>query len=332
MARSLLLGGAGFIGLHLARRLLADAGAQVTIVDDFSRGRHDDELEAVAARPGVELVTADLTDADSLRALPRAWDEVYLLAAVVGVRPVMADPARVIRVNTLATLVALDWIEPPARVFFASTSEVYAGGVERGIVPVPTPESVPLAIEDVEHPRFAYAASKILGEAAAIHYGAARKLPCVIGRFHNVYGPRMGTDHVIPELCLRALGGEDPFRVYGAEQRRAFCHVGDAIDAIVALVRHPAAWSGIVNIGNDREETAIADLAALVLETAGRRPVIRREPAPGGSVSRRCPDLQRLRELTGVSPRISLRDGVRETFEWYRAQHQRQPMPGGAPA
>jgi len=330
MARCLILGGAGFIGLHLARRLLADGHARVTIVDDFSRGRDDDDFRAVARRREVEQVTADLTDPAALRGLPRDWDEVYLLAAVVGVRPVTADPARVIRVNTLAALNALEWIEPPARVFFASTSEVYAGGVGRGIVPVPTPETVPLAIESIEHPRFAYAASKILGEAAAIHYGAARKLRPVIGRFHNVYGPRMGTDHVIPELCLRALSGEDPFRVYGPEQRRAFCHVRDAVEAIVALMRGAPSFSGVVNIGNDGEEVGIGDLASLVLETAGRRPTIRSEPAPGASVARRCPDLRRLRELTGVVPRIPLTEGVRETFAWYRARHE--ATPSGAPA
>ena len=96
--------------------------------------------------------------------------------------------------------------------FFASTSETYAGGVSAGTVAVPTPEDVPLSVPDVAAPRFAYAASKILGEAAVIHTSRARARPSVIGRFHNVYGPRMGADHVIPELSLRALRREDPFR------------------------------------------------------------------------------------------------------------------------
>ena len=159
--RSLVLGGAGFIGVHLTRRLLAE-GHDVTVVDDFSRGRRDPELDAL----DVPVISADLTDAASFGALPRDHDHVYLLAAVVGVRNVERDPSRVVRINTLAVLNTLDWITAPQRLFFASTSEAYAGGVTAGVVPVPTPETVPLVIEDVTSPRFAYAISKMLGEAA----------------------------------------------------------------------------------------------------------------------------------------------------------------------
>ncbi|HWN15299.1 MAG TPA: NAD-dependent epimerase/dehydratase family protein, partial [Candidatus Dormibacteraeota bacterium] len=229
MARILVLGGAGFIGGHLAARLAAE-GHTLTLVDDLSRGRRDAALEALIARPNVTLVQADLTKAGALDGLPRQWEQVYMLAAVVGVRNVETDPARVVRVNTLSLIHLLDWMPGQGEVlFFASTSETYASGVAAGHVPVPTPESVPLGIPDVAAPRFAYAASKMLGEVAVIHTARARGLRAVIGRFHNVYGPRMGTDHVIPELSLRALRRDDPFRVFGSEQRRAFCHVSDAV-------------------------------------------------------------------------------------------------------
>ena len=208
MARALLLGGAGFIGAHLAARLLDD-GHAVTLVDDLSRGRRDAELESLAGR-GVVFMERDLTRPDALADLPRDWDHVYLLAAVVGVRNVERDPARVLRVNGLAVLHALDWLPGHGeRLFFASTSETYAGGVMAGALPVPTPEAVPLAVPDVAAPRFAYAISKIFGEAAVLHATRARGARCVVGRFHNVYGPRMGADHVIPELALRALAGDE---------------------------------------------------------------------------------------------------------------------------
>jgi UDP-glucose 4-epimerase/UDP-glucuronate decarboxylase len=217
----------------------------------------------------------------------------------------------------------LDWLTPDAgTLFFASTSETYAGGVSAGTVPVPTPEDVPLSVPDVAAPRFAYAASKILGEAAVIHTARARALQAVIGRFHNVYGPRMGADHVIPELSLRALRREDPFRVYGTDQRRAFCHVSDAVEAMVRLMTTPAASGRVVNIGNDTEETRIEDLASLVLREAGFAPSLERVPAPAGSVARRCPDIGRLRGLTGFVPKVSLEAGVRETFAWYRLRHE----------
>ncbi|MFF0767318.1 NAD-dependent epimerase/dehydratase family protein [Nonomuraea wenchangensis] len=308
----LLLGGAGFIGLHLARRLRAD-GHAVTVIDDFSRGRRDDELTAL----DVEVRSADLTDQASYAAIEPGWDQIYMLAAVVGVRNVEKDPARVIRVNTLSMMHLLDWLRPGDKLFFASTSEAYAGGVTTGLVPVPTAEDVPLVIEDVASPRYTYAISKMLGEAAVLHTARAKGFEAVIGRFHNVYGPRMGADHVIPELSLRAMRGEDPFRLYGADQSRAFCYVDDAVEAMVRLMAEPRAMGQIVHIGNDAE-TNIGDLAKLVLRIAEVSPAIDDVPAPAGSVARRCPDLTLLRELTGYEPRVALEEGVRRTFAWYQ--------------
>lgn len=321
MPRTLILGGAGFIGYHIALRL-AGEGHELTLVDDLSRGRRDREMESLCARPNVTLVQADLTRADALAGLAKRWDGVHMLAAVVGVRNVETDPARVVRTNTLALLHLLDWMAPESGVlFFASTSETYAGGVTAGTLPVPTPEDVPLSVPDVRAPRFAYAASKILGEAAVIHTARARGLRAVVGRFHNVYGPRMGADHVVPELSLRALRGENPFRLYGADQRRAFCYVSDAVEAILRLTASEPAWGQIVNIGNDSEETVIEDLARLVLREARFEPALERGPAPPGSVARRCPDISRLRALTGFVPKVSIEAGVRDTFAWYRDRH-----------
>jgi len=328
MARILVLGGAGFIGYHLASRL-AGEGHALTLVDDLSRGRQDAELQALCASPNVVLVQADLTRPGALDALPREWEQVYMLAAVVGVRNVETDPARVIRVNARSVLEVLDWLPGRGEVlFFASTSETYAGGVAAGVLPVPTSEDVPLSVPDVAAPRFAYAASKILGEAAVIHAARARGLPFVIGRFHNVYGPRMGADHVISELSLRAIKREDPFRLYGAAQRRAFCHVSDAVEAMTRLVAVEAAWGRIVNIGNDGEETTVENLLRLILRETRFEPAIQHLPAPAGSVDRRCPDLTRLRALTGFAPTVSLEAGVGETFAWYRGWWERE---GGRP-
>jgi len=317
--RALLLGGAGFIGLHLARRLVRD-GHEVTVVDDFSRGRRDADLDALRAH--LHVVPADLTDPAAYAGLPSGWDQIYLLAAVVGVRNVEQDPARVVRVNTLVAMNTVAWVAPGERVFFASTSEVYAGGVDAGVVPVPTAETVPTMISDITAPRFAYAASKLLGEAAFLHTARARGFEAVVGRFHNVYGSRMGADHVIPEMSLRARAGENPFRVPGADQHRAFCHVDDAVEAMVRLMAAPEAAGRIVHIGNDREEANIGDLARLILSVAGSPATVEASPAPRGSVHRRCPDLSLLRDLTGYEPKVPLEDGVRATYAWY-AEHGR---------
>jgi UDP-glucuronate decarboxylase len=316
--RVLILGGAGFIGHHLARHLADEGARTITLVDNMSRGRVDDDLAVLLERPSIQLLRADLTDPKAWAGLADAWDEVYMLAAVVGVRNVVTDPSRVIDVNTRAVLNMVDWLTPRAgTVFFASTSEAYAGAVS-GTIPVPTPEDVPLSIGAIENPRFAYAASKILGEAAVIHGARARRVPYVVGRFHNVYGPRMGFDHVVPELSLRALAREDPFKVYGLEQRRAFCYVTDAVEAMTRLMATPKAAGQIVNIGNDAEEVPIERLVDIVLRLAEFAPAIERRPAPAGSPSRRCPDISRLRALTGFAPKIDFESGVRQTFAWYR--------------
>jgi UDP-glucose 4-epimerase/UDP-glucuronate decarboxylase len=315
----LLLGGAGFIGLHLARRLVAD-NHMVTIIDDFSRGSRDHDLTMLRRHPSVAVRSADLTSAEEWASLGHGWDQIYLLAAVVGVRNVERDPARVVRVNSLTALHLLDWVrDNDGTVFFASTSEVYAGGVDAGIVPVPTAEDVPVMVADVAAPRFAYAISKLLGEAAFLHAARAKGVSAVIGRFHNVYGPRMGADHVIPEMLLRAMGGENPFVVRGSDQYRAFCYIDDAVEAMMRLTSTPEAVGQIVNIGDDTQVTKIADLASLVLGVCGESPRIETRPAPPGSVARRCPDLAKLRDLTGYEPKVPLAEGLRRTMEWYRA-------------
>lgn len=312
--RSVVLGGAGFIGAHLTARLLAD-GRDVTVVDDFSRGVHDGTMDRLRA-DGAHVVSGDLTRADVWSELGQDVDEVYHLVAVVGVRNVETDPLRCLRVNTLTTMRLVEWVPPGARVFFSSTSEVYAGGVTSGLVPVPTAEDALVVVPDPTAPRTAYAISKLWGEAAVAHAATARGFSWVTGRFHNVYGPRMGMDHVVPEMLARAAGGETPFRVWGADQTRAFCYVDDAVEAVVRLMSTAAAGGQTVHIGTPRE-TRVVDLASVVLAAVGVDPPMQPLPGPHGSVSRRCPDVSLLHRLTGHAPVVDLHEGVARTWRWY---------------
>ncbi|MFF0458793.1 NAD-dependent epimerase/dehydratase family protein [Streptomyces mexicanus] len=310
----LITGGAGFIGLHLARRLADDH--DVTLLDDFSRGRHDDELDDLRDR--VTLLTHDLT-LPVPASVPRDFDEVYHLAAVVGVVYSNEEPQRVLRTNLLSTIHLLDWFREldGATLCFASSSEAYAGSVTAGVAPVPTPEDVPLVVSDPTVARSSYGFSKIAGELLCRNYAQAYGFPLRMVRFHNVYGPRMGYEHVIPQFIERLLGGDDPFAIYGADQYRAFCYVTDAVEAIVGLTGLPTKEILLVNVGNDREEIRIGDLARVVFDVVGRHPALDVHPAPPLSPERRVPDLTRLRSLTGYEPRVDLREGVRRTYEWY---------------
>ncbi|MBW1600725.1 NAD-dependent epimerase/dehydratase family protein [Streptomyces sp. JJ66] len=317
----LITGGVGFIGLHLARRLADEH--DVTVVDDFSRGRRDAELDELRSR--VTLLAHDLTT-PLPAGMPRDFDEVYHLAAVVGVVYSNEEPQRVLRTNLLSTIHVLDWFKDlnGATLCFASSSEAYAGSVTAGVAPVPTPEDVQLVVSDPTVARSSYGFSKIAGELLCRNYAQAYGFPLRMVRFHNVYGPRMGYEHVIPQFIERLLGGADPFEIFGGDQFRAFCYVEDAVAAIVALTALPTKETLLVNVGNDREEIRIDELAHVVFDVVGRHPELDVHPAPPLSPERRVPDISLLRSLTGYEPRTDLREGVRRTHEWYLAARERR--------
>jgi UDP-glucose 4-epimerase/UDP-glucuronate decarboxylase len=326
MAKTLILGGAGFIGFHLAQALARQGEERVVLVDNLSRGARDAELrQLLRDHPQVSLRVGDLADPGTLAGLAERFDAVYLLAGMIGVRNVQRSPAEVLRTNARIILNTLDWLVRAGcgRLLFASTSEVYAGSVELGRAPVPTPEDVPATIHQVQHPRASYALSKLFGEAAVTH--TTRAVPCdaVIVRYHNVYGPRMGLDHVIPELMERIWQRHDPLPVYGLEQTRAFCYVSDAVAASIALMRCPLSDCPIVHVGHDGQELSIRELLEKLLALTGYHPTIDERPAPDGAVARRCPDISRLKALTGYRPSVDLDEGLALTWRWYRQQFER---------
>ncbi|MFE2051946.1 NAD-dependent epimerase/dehydratase family protein [Streptomyces sp. NPDC059459] len=313
--KTLITGGAGFIGLHLARRL--SATCDVTLLDDFSRGRSDTALSDLLGH--VDLVEHDLTTPVPDGLLADDFTEVYHLAAVVGVAESNDNPRRVLRTNLLTTVHLLDWLSgvTGATLCFASSSEAYAGSVEAGLAAVPTAEDVPLMLPDPTVARSSYGFSKIAGEVLCRTYARAHGFSLRMVRFHNVYGPRMGYDHVIPQFVERLLSGADPFEIHGADQTRAFCHVDDAVDAIIALTALPTKEPLLVNVGNDEEEIRIRDLARKVFDTLDRHPAVDVHPAPPLSPARRLPDVARLRELTGHRSKVGLDEGLRRTCAWY---------------
>lgn len=317
--RILITGGAGFVGYHLARALSEEEGDGVTILDNFSRGARDDELETLTERPNVEVVAGDLCEPETWDRLESDYDEVYHLAAVIGVRKVIERPVEVLRINALSTIHLLDWLVGGGgrRVLFSSTSEAYAWTQHFYELPIPTPEDTPLALTDLADPRSSYAGSKIFGELAVTQYCRAHEKPFVIVRYHNVYGPRMGNEHVIPELFQRARSGQDPLIVYSADHMRAFCYVSDAVAATVAAMRSAAAEGQTINVGDDREEITIGELAERLLLSANLQAAISPQEAASDPVKRRCPDLSRARALLGYEPRVSLEDGLKQTLAWY---------------
>lgn len=218
--RTLILGGTGFIGLQLARRLAQLIGRddELLLVDNFSRGRNDADVETFLGEyPSVRLIEADLMQPAAFESFKGAFDHVYLLASMLGVHRVETQPEVVMKTNTLIILNTLEWMvrSGSKRIFFSSTSENYAGGYDYNILAIPTAEDTPLVISDIRNPRFSYAVTKIWGEAACIFYGTKHGFSTMIGRYHNVYGPRMGFDHVVPQLTERILRGRTRCRFTG---------------------------------------------------------------------------------------------------------------------
>jgi nucleoside-diphosphate-sugar epimerase len=171
---------------------------------------------------------------------------------------------------------------------------------------VPTDESVPLSISDPKQVRWSYGASKLHGEVASFAAQAETGLPVVVGRFHNVYGPDMGTHHVIPDFVER--GRKGVFELYGSTQTRSFIYVTDAVAAVTAVA---ARGSGeVVNIGSP-DEVSMVDLARIIMDEAGWSGDIVEHPAPAGSVDRRAPDVSVLRRYVDVDAFVPLRQGIR---------------------
>ena len=318
MSKALVTGGAGFIGAHLAHRLV-ERGYHVDLVDDFSRGTNDAALASLSSSGNVRLLERDLRSPTALDEADDDYDILVHLAAIVGVANVAGRPYDVLLDNVSMTERALSLARRQRalqRFLFASTSEVYSGTLEHFGLTVPTPETTPLALPPLDRARTSYMLSKIYGEAMCHHAG----VPFTIVRPHNVFGPRMGLAHVIPELLQRAHGATDGrLEVFSVDHRRTFCYVDDAVEMIVRSLESPRCEGETLNVGTQTPEVAIGELAALVVDVVGKELEIVPLPTTPGSPARRCPDMTKTGDFTGYESRIGLEEGVSRTYDAYRA-------------
>lgn len=319
--RALVTGGAGFIGGHFTTRLLAE-GFAVDVVDDMSRGVDDALVASFRASPDVRVITADLRDPKSLAGLDDGYTHVVHFAALLGVQNVLDRPYAVLRENVAMLETALDLAaRQPAleRFVFPSTSEVYVGTLQNFELPLPTPESTPLAVSALDHPRTSYMLSKIYGEALVQHAG----LPFTIIRPHNVYGPRMGLRHVVPELLskihrLAKEGDGGELEVASPEHSRTFCYVDDAVELFFRLMTRTEGKNGTFNVGIEAPEVSILALAEKLAKTVGHTVTLRAGAVTPGSPSRRAPHMAHATKAAEYTGRVSLDEGLARTYAWYR--------------
>lgn len=320
--RFLVTGGAGFIGAALVRRLVRD-GHAVRVLDDVSRG---DESRLADVAGHVELRRADVRDADAVARAAAGVDTVVHLAAVNGTEHFYSNPELVLDVGVRGMLSVVDACRRHGvgHLVIASSSEVYQTPPS-----IPTDERAPLCVPDVMNPRYSYAGSKIISELIAINYGRTGFERVTIFRPHNVYGPDMGWEHVIPQLAIRARdavtrasAGKVRIAIQGdGTQTRAFVHIDDFTDGL-AIVIEKGEHLGLYHIGT-QDEVTVAELARRVVACFGREADLVPSPTPAGGTPRRCPDISRLKAL-GYAPRIALAQGLPGTVAWYAENAQRR--------
>ena len=315
-ARNILVtGGSGFIGSGLVKALLR-AGEKVRVLDDNSRGR---PRRLAAVEKDIEFIAGDIRDAAAVDGAAKGMDEVHHLAFVNGTEFFYTQPDLVLDVGVRGMINVIDACRKHSigNLILASSSEVYQTPPH-----IPTAEDAPLVVPDVLNPRYSYSAGKLISEVMAINFGRKFFDRVLIFRPHNVYGPDMGFEHVIPQFALRLkkladaqAQGKLRFEIQGTgEETRSFCFVDDLV-AGVMVMRDKGEHLGIYHVGTT-EEVSIADLAERIADLAGS--VIDLVPGAlqAGGTMRRCPDISKLAKL-GYKPRVPLAEGLKATVDWY---------------
>ena len=320
MSKILITGGAGFIGYFITKKLSENKNNSITIIDNLSRCKIDTEFKELLENRNIQFIQGDLTDQRSLAQLNKDYEYIYHLAAIVGVKNVAKKPEKTLYINAISTLNIFEYIKMlknVKKVFLSSTSEVYAGTLKHFSIKIPTSENVPLTIDDISSERTTYALSKIYTESSAFVYSKKYHIPVIIGRFHNVYGPRMGFAHVIPEMFIKIKKSRE-IDVPSANHTRAFCYIDDAVEFTIRACENNKAINEIFNIGNSREEIQIRELVLLIADIMGKNITIHELPMTQGSPPRRCPDTSKIEKLTNYIPVVSLKTGILKTYEWYK--------------
>lgn len=307
--KTLVTGGAGFIGSHLAEALL-EQGDEVFIIDDLSTGSVDN-IKHLQGLPRFHYFFESVLNRQVMAELIDRTETVFHLAAAVGVKLIVESPVRTIETNVKGTEVVLEIAsKKQKKVVLASTSEVYGKSTH-----IPFCEDDDLVLGPPTKGRWSYACSKALDEFLALSYWKERKCPTVIARLFNTVGPRQTGQYgmVIPRFVSQALAGE-PITVFGSgTQTRCFVWVKDVVQALVLLSQHPEAIGEIFNIGGSHE-ISMANLATLVQKLTGSSSEIRFVPydqayeAGFEDMERRVPSLEKIHALIGYQPSLGIQD------------------------
>ena len=313
--RYLVTGGAGFIGSSLVKRLAND-GHEVRVLDDLSRGRME-RLNGVSCT----TINGDIRDPDAVVEAMHGCDSVIHLAYMQGTQTFYAEPRQVLDVAIRGMVNVLSACEATgcSELLLVSSSEAYQVASV-----VPTPETIPLTVPDVLNPRYSYGGGKIACEIMALAWQRTGVLDrLIIARPHNIYGPDMGREHVIPEFCIRMNklikehpNGIIPFPIQGSGlETRSFCHIDDCIEQFVLLLAQPDPVN-VYHVGT-MDEWTITNVAHMIAAFYGRDVKVIPGKLPQGSPPRRLPDTAKIQAL-GYTPLVPFHEGLKRTVRWYR--------------
>ncbi len=315
----LVTGGAGFIGSHLAERLLKD-GNKVVVIDNLSTGSLKN-IEDFKTNSRFDFVEGDIRDAKLMETLAKRSDVVYHLAAAVGVQLIADKPVHTIETNISGTEVVLEACNKfNRRILIASSSEVYGKNEA-----VPFCEDDDIVLGSTSFSRWSYACSKAIDEFLGFAFHQQYGLSVIIGRFFNTIGPRQTGRYgmVVPRFVQWALKNE-PILIYGTgKQRRCFCYVADLVEAVINLMNCEEAAGKAYNIGST-EEITIEELADKIIEMTGSRSkkeFVRYEIAYGRPIEdmmRRVPGLERIKKTIGWEPRTSLTEALQVIIQSFK--------------
>jgi len=315
----LVTGGAGFIGSHLVEALLKK-GEEAWVIDNLSTGKLEN-LEEIVKHPRFHLVVGTIMSEKVMEELIEKVDQIYHLAAAVGVRLIMDKPIETIETNVRGTEIVLKSANKyKCKILLASTSEIYGNHVEHTLS-----EDDNRILGSVRKRRWAYASSKTVDEFLTLAYHLEKKLPVVIARIFNTVGPRQTGQYgmVIPNFVQAALLGK-PIQVYGdGTQSRSFNHVKDTVSALIGLMNEPRAEGDVFNVGNG-EEIAIADLAKRIKKMTGSSSPIAFVPyeeAYGSGfedMQRRTPNISKIQSLIGYTPSRNLEETLQSVIDYFK--------------
>lgn len=318
----LITGVAGFIGAHLAERLVKE-GNEVYGLDIMLRGNKEN-ISDLESEKGFYFFETSILDETSLEMLIKKCDVVYHLAAAVGVENIIGDILKVININVDGTKnVASITHKYRKKVVFTSTSEIY--GKSKNI---PFKEDDDRLLGSTSVDRWVYSSSKALGEYIFIGY-FRQGLPMSIVRFFNAYGPKLdieGSGRVMSRFIVQALSGKQITVIGDGKQTRCFTYVDDVVDGLIRCATNPKAEGQIFNIGNP-QEISIADLAKLVKDITGSKSEVvhidsKSLYGPGyEDIPRRVPDVSKAQKLLGFAPKIGIEEGTRKTIEWFKRKN-----------